>query len=254
VERNPALAREKGVFYLERGDTAFDRCANYLLAATNIEDILDAVEVTFRQIQNFAELDNWEWQREVMGRGLIQRPKNAIAELNFRFREAGVGYQFENGQIIRVDSQYIHAGAVKPALLLLSDPRFQGPHEEFLHAHELFRTAKPHDDQQRKDAIAGALKAFESTLKVICDLNGWDHAPSAATAALIKIVLEKGPIPPFLQSSLEGLATLRNNIGGHGQGGQMRDVPSHMAAYALHLAASNIVMLVEAFKTGDPNP
>ncbi|MGO9264340.1 MAG: DUF7014 domain-containing protein [Candidatus Binataceae bacterium] len=47
---------------------------------------------------------------------------------------------------------------------------------------------------------------------------------------------------------------LRNKIGAHGQGGQVRSVPPHLAAYALHLVATNIVMLGEAFKAGSPSP
>ena len=44
---------------------------------------------------------------------------DTIEEMNQRFRENGVGYQYENDQIIRVDSEFIHAEAVKPALQLL---------------------------------------------------------------------------------------------------------------------------------------
>src|SRR5207245_1716762 len=95
----------------------------------------------------------------------------AIQELNFRLQQAGVGYQFESGEIIEVNSQYIHAQAVRPALALLLDPRFAGPHQEFLHAHECYRKARAGNAKGLEDAIATALKAYESTLKVICKLN-----------------------------------------------------------------------------------
>jgi hypothetical protein len=223
-EIHSKLAREKGLFALGPGETPLDQCANYLLSATHIEDILDTVELTFGVIHNLG-LDERRWQREANHRNLKQRPDAAITELNFRFREAGVGYQLENGQIIRVDSQYIHAEALKSVLVLLSDPRFSGPQEEFLHAHELYRTAKPNDHKKLEDAVAGALKAFESTLKVICDLSKWPYPANITAVPLIKLVIEKGLIPSFLQSSLEGLATLRNKIGAHGQGAEVRSVP-----------------------------
>ncbi|MGO9264341.1 MAG: STM4504/CBY_0614 family protein [Candidatus Binataceae bacterium] len=207
-EIHSVLAREKGLFELASADNDLDRCAHYLLSATNVEDILDTIEVTFRRIQNLAKLDKGQWQLEAVRRDLEQRPNDALAELNFRLREAEVGYQFENGEIIRIDSQFVHAEAVKPALSLLSDARFLGPHEEFLHAHESYRTAKPDDHKKREDAIAGALKAFESTLEVICDLKKWPHPANATAIPLIKIVIDNGLIPPFLQSSMEGLATL----------------------------------------------
>ena len=55
-----------------------------------------------------------------------------------------------------------------------------------------------------------------------------------------------------LRSVLEsGLPTVRNKTkgSGHGQGKELINIPGHLAAYALHLAASNIVLLVEAHKS-----
>jgi hypothetical protein len=52
-----------------------------------------------------------------------------------------------------------------------------------------------------------------------------------------------------LRSTLEsGLPTVRNRggRGGHGQGSDVVDVPDYLAAYCLHLAATNIVLLIEA--------
>ena len=171
-----------------------------------------------------------------------------------KHKEASVGYQFENGQIIRVDDQFVHAEVVKPALALLSDPRFKGPREEFLRAHELYRTAKPSDHKALEDSVATALKAFESTLKVICQLKKWPHPPNATAAPLVQVVIDNGLIPPYLKSSLEGLATLSNKSSRHGQGAQVRSMLPYFAAYALHLAATDIVMLVEAFKASGPKP
>jgi hypothetical protein len=256
-EIHTALAREKGMFELARGDDALTQCTNYLLAASGTEDILDVIEVTFgtvfRIAQAKAKMERYEWESEVNRRGIKQGPEEAIFELNFRLREAGVGYQFEQGQIVRVDSQYVHAEAVKPALALLSDPRFRGPHQEFLHAHELYRAARPGDGKALEDAVAAALKAFESALKVICDLKGWPRQANATAAPLIQTVIDSGLIPLYLKSSLDGLATLSNRSSRHGQGAEVRSMPPRLAAYALHLAASNIVMLVEAFNAG-PQP
>ncbi len=51
-----------------------------------------------------------------------------------------------------------------------------------------------------------------------------------------------------LASLMEGIATVRNRMGGHGQGSAPVEIPDYVAAYALHLAAANIVLLVEAHK------
>ncbi|MGH7813342.1 MAG: STM4504/CBY_0614 family protein [Candidatus Binataceae bacterium] len=255
-EIHDLLAREKGMFALAKASNAPAQCSKYLVEASSVDDVLDVIEVTFRTILVIAQRRDqmqegvYSWESEARRRGIKQSPEEAIDELNVRLREAGVGYQFENGQIVRIDSQYIHAAAVKPALTLLSDPRFQGPHEEFLHAHELHRTAKPNDHKALEDAIATALKAFESTLKVICGLSKWPLPANATAAPLIQAVIDNGLIPTYFQSSLEGLATLSNRISRHGQGQEMRTVQPYLAGYALHLAASNIVLLVEAFKQG----
>jgi hypothetical protein len=52
-----------------------------------------------------------------------------------------------------------------------------------------------------------------------------------------------------LRSAMEsGLPTLANRTSRHGQGPTSVEIPSHYAAYALHLVASNIVFLIECHK------
>jgi hypothetical protein len=86
----------------------------------------------------------WDYQAS-------ERADAAIAELNARFQEHGVGYAFEGGEIIRVDSQLLHAEAVKPALILLGAPEHAGAQAEFLTAHEHYRHGR------EKEALAKAL-------------------------------------------------------------------------------------------------
>jgi AbiJ N-terminal domain 4 len=221
----------------------------YFVSEQTIDDLLDLLELTFRCIADLANLT--EYQRQ--DRGISISPENAISELNFRLREAGFGYQFEGHIIIRLDSQYIHAEAVKPALSLLADKRFHGPQQEFLHVHEHYRKARADDHKMLEDVIVSALKSFESTIKVICDVKQWQYDPKDTASRLIQVITDHELIPPYLQTSLVGLATLRNKAAGHGEGSERRDVPYYLAGYALHLAASNIVMLVESFKATTPS-
>jgi AbiJ N-terminal domain 4 len=250
-EIHSAIAREKGVFALAPGNTAFDRCAAYLLGADRIDDILDLLELTFRYIRHFSALDKYDWHAEAERRGLKQPREDTIGELNFRLREAGLGYQLENWNIIRVDSQFLHSEVVKKALHLLSHPGFEGPEREFLAAHDDYRNGP----DKFENAITNALKAFESTLKVICDREEWAYSANATAAALIKAVIENGLLPPYLESSfgalqslMIGLPTIRNKTAGHGRGASTRDVQPDLVAYALHSAAANIVFLVEAHR------
>lgn len=241
------LCRELGIFYLsdERADPAED-CIGAVLQWTDVDHWLDVVEVCSVRIY---EMRDWEPSAR-RDQGITQPPKEAIEELNFRFRDAGFGYQFEAGQITRVDSQLLHAEVVRPTLSLLGDPRFAGVQEEFLSAHAHYRAG------EHEDAIVDANRAFESTMKTICDIKDWGHPSGARASDLIKIIRKNGLLPDYLDSSFDqliatlksGLPQVRNEAGGHGQGAARRATPSYVAGYAPHLAAANIVLLVEALK------
>jgi len=177
-----------------------------------------------------------------------EHPDDAIAELNHRFLEHGIGYQYDSGHIIKVDSTFTHATIVKPALILLADPTFANAQQEYLQAHEAYR----HGDYPK--CLVEALKAFESTMKIICGENGWAYNQNDTASKLIGVVISSGLLSGSLQSQLtalrslleSGTPTVRNKLGGHGQGSTVVNVPDYIAAYALHTAAANIVLLVSA--------
>ncbi len=233
------IAKEHGL--LELPDLRFDyhnnprhdeACCSYVLTASVLQ-VIDPLEVACQLLQRFPP----EHKQLI----------NVVEEINHRFREHGCGYQYENNEFIRVDSQFLHAEVVKPVLRLLKDKAFEGAEGEFLRAHEHFRQG------QIEAAITEACKAFESTMKAICDARKWHYDESKAAANLINILLAKELIPQYWQDQLHaldkcltGLATARNKNAGHGTGSVVRETPPHLAAYALHLAASNIVFLIES--------
>ena len=89
--------------------------------------------------------------------------------------------------------------------------------------------------------------AFESTMKTICDFRTWQYPVGAAASGLIRLLVQQGLVEDYYENILIGLATLRNKTtGAHGQGGQPVTIPQHVAAHGLHLAAANIVFLMEA--------
>ena len=208
----------------------------------SVDDWLDVVDYCFSIIYRHRE---W-WSIDLSG----QDPEDAIDELNIRFRQAGFGYQFENGQIIRVDSRFVHAEVVKPALALLSDPRLEGAQDEFLSAHAHYSAG------EYEDAIVDANRAFESTMKAICDIKEWEYPKGPRASDLVRVVRRNGLLPDYLDQSFNqliatlqsGLPKVRDEVGGHGQGAKRRETPRYVAGYALHLAAANIVLLVEALK------
>jgi len=215
-------------------------CVKFLLSA-GTDSALDIIELIFREIDTTV--------REQLG-SASDIPDEAIKMLNRLFQDHRVGYQFSGGRLIRVDSLFLHEQAVEPALTLLHSEGFEGPIREFMDAHAHFR------HRRYPDANHNALKAFESTMKAICKDRAWPYDPNDNAKKLLDILMENGLIPAPLRSHLtglrttleSGLPTVRNNMGGHGQGPEVVDIPEHIAAYALHLAATNIVLLVEAHR------
>ena len=155
-----------------------------------------------------------------------------------------------DGELVRVDSQFIHAEAVKPALALLHECGFDGPVEEFMRGFEHYRHGR------NKEAVADALKSFESTMKAICKARRWSCPSNATAKPLIDIMFQNKLIPSDLESHFaglraameSGLPTISNRTSRHGQGPEPVSLPPHIAAYALHLVAANIVLLVQAHK------
>ncbi len=241
------LIREAGVFRLADGFNSQIRCETYIRQADTF-GVIDIVELTFRIVDVNIRKMGSDYASHA---NASQSPDNAIEELNYRFREHALGYEYVTREIIRIDSQFIHAEVVKPAISLLHDARFSGPSQEFMKAHEFYR----HGDH--KQAITEALKALESTIKAICQERQWTLPRATPNAnELVGVIFANGLIPTELQGYFgslrgvleSGLATVRNRTSAHGQGYAAVEVPAHFAAYALHLAATNIVFMMEAHK------
>lgn len=237
------LCREYGLFELPPG--AKDRFAGrniiqelqrFILSEMNTDKVLDTIELSFRVINIYVR------------KFLSKVADSAIDELNARFKQHSVGYQFIGEELIRIDSELIHAEVVKPALKLLNQEMYAGAQQEFLKAHEHYRHGNTHA------ALNDCLKAFESTMKSICDKRGWAYDEGATAKKLIEICFKNQLIPSFWESqftSLRGLLessipTGRNKLSGHGQGSEIKEIPDYLVAYMLHMTASTLVFLGEA--------
>lgn len=207
-----------------------------------LDDALDMTELIGFQLHTMDEENN-----KVYG-SRQDKPQPRMDEVNYRLREAGMGFQFEAGRLTRVDSQLIHQEVIKPALTLLSKPGFEGAQQEYLTAHAHYRSG------QNKEAIAMAANALESTFKAIFDAKGWEYAKGPRISDLVKVAKGHSLWPDYLDNSFDqlvstlqnGLPKIRDNDASHGQGATPKAVPDYITAYALHLAASKIVFIVSA--------
>lgn len=242
------LCREYGVFKLpgakDYGDREYiNELANFFLQTDDVEKALDTIELSFRIIDRSTR--EWSYLNRHSASEIADK---AISELNGRFKEHGVGFQFIDGEIIRVDSELIHSEAVKPALRLLNNKNYSGAQQEFLSAYEHYRHNK------NKEALNDCLKSFESTMKAICDKRKWQYQPNATAKTLIQICFDNDLVPSFWQQQLSSLRSMlessiptgRNKLSGHGQGSSPAVVPDYLTAYMLHMTASTLVFLVTA--------
>jgi hypothetical protein len=238
------LCREYGLFSLTHDSENEEQVLNFLLKTEKIEQVFDIIELAFKSIEVVIKNDYNNYKHYVK---VKISPIDAINELNQRFKENGVGYSLERNEIIRVDSTYIHTEITKPTIALLWTNKFRGANEEFLKAHEYYRLGK------NKECLMECLKAFESTMKIICIEKKWTFNQTDTAKKLIQVCFQNGLVPTFtqnqftsLQNLLEsGIPTIRNKLGGHGQGQVPQTVDNGMTRYGLNLTGSNIIFLIE---------
>ena len=140
---------------------------------------------------------------------------------------------------IRVDEDVMHTEAVMPALSVLSAFHFEAANAEFRDAMEEYRK------QNYGDCLTKCGSSFESTLKVLCERNGWRFEPNDTAGKLLKVVTENSTLDSFFEQPLMIIATIRNKLSSaHGGGSELRMVPRQIAQYSLTSTAAAIVLLV----------
>lgn len=250
------LRREYGVFQLY-GASAYRQnehkreLITYFLVETDVERQLDVVEISFRAMGVFTQESRYKHHGNYIDpNSASELLDNAVNELNERFREHGIGFQFLEDQLIRIDSEFVHVEAVKPALKLLNEGLYQGAQQEFLSAYEHYKQGR------NKESITDCLKSFESTMKAICNKREWVYRPNDTAKALIEVCFENQLIPSYWQSQFSslrnllesGIPTGRNKTSGRGQGSIPVAVPDYLVTYILHMTASTLLFLASAEK------
>ncbi len=206
------------------------------------ETALDIIEASFRMIH--AAQENYNFMCSVNPQ--LNAP-DALARLNQRFKEHSIGYRLEQGQIVRLDSEFLHTETTEPALRLMHAKGYEGALEEFQLAIKYYRQGTSHYD----DCLTNCLKAVESTLQKIIELRKWAMPGEAKFDNLFTEVRKRGLFPRFLGSHLgelkkflQTVAVIRNEEGAHGAGSVPNEVPNHLVAYQIHLTGSAIVFLI----------
>jgi hypothetical protein len=226
-----------------RGENLATRFLNCLHNVA-MEDFLSMVEIGCVGLS--CVNDEYDGMR---ARGAEQTGAEAIKEINGRFEQHAVGYQFENRQLIRIDSKLTHAEIIKPVLSLLTASIFRKANDDFMTAHRHYRVG------EFKDCVTSAHRAFESMLKAICDVEKWEYAKGDGSSELITKVTTKGlfthdfdrSFTAYVAMLKAGLPAVRNDAGGHGEGLAAAAVTAQIARFALNLTASNMLFLGESY-------
>jgi hypothetical protein len=239
------LCREYGLFKLGNvfNENNENQVLNYLLQTKDNERVLDIIELIFRYADKVIRTDeNYSYNVEP-----TLKPDDAISELNDRFKEEGIGYSFDGGELIRIDSTYTHSEITKPTISLLWNSKFQGANEEYLKAHKHYRHGR------NKECLTECLKALESVIKSICQEKNWIFSERDTARKLIQICFKNELVPTFTQNQFtslqnlieSGIPTIRNKLGGHGQGQTPQIVDDEMTRYGLNLTGTNIIFLIK---------
>ncbi|AMQ06638.1 STM4504/CBY_0614 family protein [Sporosarcina psychrophila] len=179
----------------------------------------------------------------------VEKIDATISAINKKMLESSLGYELVEGKLIRMDNKFIHQEVVVKSIKLLHENGFQSASEDFLQAYSDYKNGN------LENAITNAGKAFESTMKIICDKLGYVYKQKDTSSTLVKNLFDNQFIPSSLQahfggvrSCLEsGLPTMRNRYS-HGSGILIDDVTITVVQYSLNLCATNIVFLVETYK------
>ncbi|MDO6482934.1 STM4504/CBY_0614 family protein [Shimia thalassica] len=234
------LRREYGVFHLTgekyRDDNERLELINFLLLEEEVTKVLDVVELVCRAFEKVTD----QWPGKFTGQA-----ETLISELNFRFKERGVGYRYTSGSLVRIDSDFSHSEIVKPALSLLRDRKLQAVEKEFLDAHAHYRVG------EYQDCLTDCGCSLESMMKIILEENGVVGIEKMAASKLAKTLFDRGIAPKELQTQFNslqslitsGVPTLRNKYSAHGHGARPIKIPEGIAAYCINLTATTLLLL-----------
>lgn len=140
--------------------------------------------------------------------------RNAIHELNHRAREAGLPFDYHNGLFQRTSDNVTQSHVHEPFWQLVNDAKWQNIDTDI-------KEAIDRHDQRGRDVALYALKALESTIKIISDEKGWSRGNERGAANYIDNLVSANNgrfIEVWEAENLKALYRDLRNPHGHGPG------------------------------------
>jgi AbiJ N-terminal domain 4 len=208
------LVRELGVWPFPEGRSALDTCGRFLTEPydwrqnrhgsvdTFVKARLSMIELLYRSVEklvekgteNLTETEKFaklRWAARLVGavspehRNVqethAQRRetvREAIQELNARFRAADIPLHYHNGLIQLAEDNLSQDRIAEPFWSITSDPKWKNVEDDMKRAVDLADTGGP-------DAAFYATRALESTIKIISGEKGWTRGNENGAAAFI---------------------------------------------------------------------
>ena len=168
------------------------------------------------------------------------------AELGELFLEEHLAFEFSGGLVRRRGRRHT-TDQVGRAELVLGDPRLKAALTHFNKALLFFRNVSQPDPE---NVVKEAVCAVEATARALF------HHGGATLGDVIKFITGSGPLqlPKPLAQTFHGLYGFRSGGEGVGHGGAGGGaVTKELAEYALALAASQIILLVDLANALEPD-
>jgi len=238
------LARELGGFILEQGASFQERCGRFLVGSYNLwnnshgtpdlffKSRISLVELIFRE----ADRRNAELAATAAGKSASRLAKalaididdrvgreaikQAVVEMNQRFREAGVPLHYHSGVIQQVDDSLVTTIVAEPFWAIVADPLWKNVDIDM-------KEAIDRRDAGGRDASLYALKALESAIKIISDKRLLTKGSEKGASHYIdNLVSTKNGklIEVWEAEALKALFSSVRNPHGHGPGSE--EMPS----------------------------
>lgn len=181
----------------------------------------------------------------------VVTPKSQVQEyitreLQLLFLEENLAFEFSNG-LVRRRGRRNTADQVERAGLVLGDPRLSAARRHFNKALKYFRNAF---DPDYENTVKEAVCAVEATARVLFPSGG------STLGDVVKSITgsDAGQLPKPIANTFHGLYGFRNGGQGVGHGGATGGAATkEIAEYALALAASQIVLLVDLSAASEPD-
>jgi hypothetical protein len=189
--------------------------------------------------------------REVMGFDEVTTSKNEVqeyiaSELQRLFLEEHLAFEFSRGLVHRRGRRHT-ADRVTRAQMVLSDPRLRKALAHFNKALKYFRNVSEPDYE---NAVKEAVCAVEASARALFPSGG------ATLGDIVKSITGSGvgQLPKPIAQTFHGLYGFRSGGEGVGHGGTEGGAATkELAEYALGVAASQIVILVDLAAASEPD-